>query len=155
MSTLMAVILCLVDLDATARCDCEVRCVHCLSHVHPRSNRPRPQAQYAFQFVSAPCLSAAIPSLRNGRLSVILLSFHFQLFPYLAFAAASLLIVLRMYVLCNLAIRSSIVHAYRQHRHMEQTEVRHGDRGWRMGGQCWVPHRRCALSSCLLHIISI
>jgi len=56
----------------------------------------------------------------------------------LAFAAASLLIVLRMYVfLCNLAMRPSIAHVYRQHRHMEQAEVRDSDRGWRMGGQCW------------------
>jgi hypothetical protein len=81
--------------------------------------------------------------------------FDFQFFAYLTLAAASLLIVLRMYVLCNLAMRLSIAHAYRQHRHMEQAEVYHGDRGWRMGDQCWVPHRRYALSSRLLHIISI
>jgi len=61
-------------------------------------------------------------------------------------AAASLLIVLRMYVLCNLAMRPPIAHVYRQNRnmehrplhHMEQGEVRDSDHGWRMGGQCWV-----------------
>ena len=65
-------------------------------------------------------------------------SFRFQLFGYLAVVAASLLIVLRMYVLCNLAMHPSIAHVYRQHRHMEREEARDSDRGWRMGGQCWV-----------------
>jgi len=57
-------------------------------------------------------------------------------------AAALLLIVLRMYVLCNLVMRPSIVHVYCQHRHMEQEEARDSDRGWHMGGQCWVPHSK-------------
>ena len=88
--------------------------------------------------MSAPRLSPVVLSRRNERLSALFLSsFHFQLFGYLAVAAASLLIVLRMYVLCNLAMRPSLAHVYRQHRHMEQEEVRDCDRGWRMGGQCW------------------
>lgn len=70
----------------------------------------------------------------NERLSVPFLpSFRFQLFGYLALAAASLLIVLCMYILRNLAIRPSVAHVYRQHRHMEWGEVRHSDLGWRMG----------------------
>ena len=60
--------------------------------------------------------------------------FDFQFFAYLTLAAASLLIVLRMYILCNLDMRPSIAHVYCQHRHMEWEEVRHSDRGWRMGG---------------------
>ena len=56
----------------------------------------------------------------NERLSVPFLpSFRFQLFGYLALAAASLLIVLCMYILRNLAIRPSVAHVYRQHRHMD------------------------------------
>jgi len=87
--------------------------------------------------VSAPRPSPVVLSRRNERLSArFLSSFHFQFFGYLAIAAASLLIVLRMYVLHNLAMRPSIAHVYRQHRHMEQEEVRDSDRGWRMAGQC-------------------
>ena len=86
--------------------------------------------------MSALRLFPVVLSRRNGRLSALfLLSFHFQLFGYLTVAAASLLIVLRMYViLCNSAMRPSIANVYRQHRHMEQEEVRDSDRGWRMGG---------------------
>ena len=35
-------------------------------------------------------------------------------------------------------MRPSFAHVYRQHRHMEQEEVRDSDCGWHMGGQCWV-----------------
>ena len=41
MSTLMTVILCLVELDVTARYNCNVHCIHCLSHVHLRADKPR------------------------------------------------------------------------------------------------------------------
>ena len=39
MSTLMAVILSLVGIDLTTGYNCEVHCVHCLYHVHPRSDK--------------------------------------------------------------------------------------------------------------------
>ena len=42
-----------------------------------------------------------------------------------------------MYDLCNLDTRPSIAHVYCQHRHMEWEVVRHSDRDWRVGGQCW------------------
>jgi hypothetical protein len=61
--------------------------------------------------------------------------FPFSALWVLGRAAASLLIVLRMYVLCNLDMRPSIAHVYCQHRHMEWEEVGHSDRGWRMGGR--------------------
>ena len=41
MSTLMAVILYLVAFDGTARYNCNVRCVHFLSHMHLGSDKPR------------------------------------------------------------------------------------------------------------------
>ena len=37
----MAVILSLVDLDVTARYNCDVRCVRCLYYVHPRPDKLR------------------------------------------------------------------------------------------------------------------
>ena len=58
-------------------------------------------------------LYLVVSSPMTERLSVRFLSpFHFQLFGYLAIAAASLLIVLRMY-LRNFAMPPSIAHVYR------------------------------------------
>ena len=41
MSTLVNVVLCLVDFDVTARYNCDERWVHCLSHMHLRSDKTR------------------------------------------------------------------------------------------------------------------
>ena len=111
MSTLMAVILTLVDVDvSTARYNCHVRCAYmctCVLTSHVFLGRDH------LPFCECARLSPVVFSPRNERMSVpFWSSFPFQFFGYLTVAAASLLIVLRMYV-CNLAMQSSIAHVYR------------------------------------------
>ena len=67
----MAVILSLVDLDVTARYNCDVRCVRCLSPMNPRSDKPHLKAEIIFQFVSAPLTFPVASRPRNERLSVL------------------------------------------------------------------------------------
>ena len=70
MSALISVILILVGMDGTSRNDCDVRCIHCLSHVNPRSDEPRFKALHIFHFVSVPRLSPVVSSPRTECLSV-------------------------------------------------------------------------------------
>jgi hypothetical protein len=63
-----------------------------------------------------------------------------QIFMYLAFSAASLLIVLRMYVTIYILGDATIfpkelpfAHRHCQYRYLEQKQVDHSDRDWHMG----------------------
>ena len=140
-STLVTVILTLVDINVMARYNCEVRMFHIRFICGCDLIGHDPKVEIIFQFVSKP---SDATNLKGNNI------WHSCLFWFLVLCVSNPCLRfsldraphVRPVPLIQISSLELDTHKHCQFRHLEQEEDYHSDRRWRLGNQRYIPDSR-------------